>query len=76
MPDINPADMSDQSAYLRETTRLKQRVAELEAENKRLRAGLGRIADPAAGTHDFAALVRIAQSTLAAEKAKENSDGK
>ena len=150
MPDINPADLTDQSAYLRETTRLKQRVVDLEGEVERLRAftgrvhdlcdleraelvdridmqcdefqriracpgadeeirglcdraikdvrqhvhvivqrdnaererdklrakierlraGLGRIAQPAAGTHDFAALVRIAQSTLAAEKEK------
>ena len=49
----------------------EKRFAELEAENARLRVGLGRIAQPAAGTHDFAALVRIAQSTLAAKAGAE-----
>jgi len=53
---------------------LRAEIHRLEAENERLRVGLGRIAQPAASTHDFAALVRIAQSTLAAKVAKEVSD--
>jgi len=60
MPDIDIADLSDHSAYLRETTRLKQRVAELEARQIVLVADFYRRIN--------AAQVALSQSELEAKR--------